>query len=313
MGEAQGQPWALNQPWFFSFSSPGCPEVTHTDPATLIGEKLPVLSALIYFWFLVGCVCICFCRLPSPGASLSDLLGLMTYCMFRTKFSRTKISPRTAQVVGAIPGVWDRSSSPGGTKRIWNTLQAGRFVTEGARAAPPFLQTSNRALSTTKAHGTNTINNINGATAGDIRAGICETGNCKQQQSGTVSPRELSGDGLISEAESEASKGGRELASLTLLLWDRRNFWVSPPQTAAVFIVGQGTCSGSTGKVVSLGIFALHQSPTVGCVGKRWCQVCNTCSVMPLPAVASPQCGRHCNAVTRALFLCFPQHHLGRD
>jgi len=43
----------------------------------------------------------------------------------------------------------------------------------------PSLQTSNRALSTTKAHGTNTINNINGATAGDIRVEISETGNCK--------------------------------------------------------------------------------------------------------------------------------------
>lgn len=43
----------------------------------------------------------------------------------------------------------------------------------------PPLQTSNRALSTTKAHGTNTVNNINGATADDIRAEISETGNGK--------------------------------------------------------------------------------------------------------------------------------------
>lgn len=46
-------------------------------------------------------------------------------------------------------------------------------------AALLFLQTSDRALSTTRAHGTNTINNSNGATAGDIRAEISEAGNGK--------------------------------------------------------------------------------------------------------------------------------------
>lgn len=77
-----------------------------------------------------------------------------------------------------------------------------RYATERVRFVLPFLANQQRALSTTKAQGTNTINNINGATAGDSREEICET--AKKQKTEIFSPRELSGNGLLFQAKSEA-------------------------------------------------------------------------------------------------------------
>lgn len=81
-----------------------------------------------------------------------------------------------------------------------------RYATERVRFVLPFLANQQRALSTTKAQGTNTINNVNGATAGDSREEICEA-TAKKQKTEIFSPRELSGNGLLSQAKSEASRG----------------------------------------------------------------------------------------------------------
>lgn len=61
-----------------------------------------------------------------------------------------------------------------------------RYATERVRFVLPFLANQQRALSTTKAQGTNTINNVNGATAGDSREEICETGNCKEAENRNI-------------------------------------------------------------------------------------------------------------------------------
>lgn len=130
---------------------------------------------------------------------------------------------------------------------------------------PPSDQ--HRALSTTKAHGTNTINNINGATAGDIRVEISKTGNCKAAANWNIFTMSAFWKrSFISEAESEASNGAYNSPPLCLLLWDchfcltagqkefLRAIFSPSPQTTAILILGQRTYSDGTGKMVSVGM-----------------------------------------------------------
>lgn len=101
------------------------------------------------------------------------------------------------------------ADSPGVAWRTWNTLQAGRCIPGSVGAALPFPQTSDGALSTPKAHGTNTINNSNGATAGDIRAEISEAGNGKAAANWNIFTPALSGKGLLSQRLSQRQGRGQ--------------------------------------------------------------------------------------------------------